>query len=420
MVLGRNGYAYPSLARNVEIGRFDVMNSTPAAGDVRKQVQVLNMTNLSSMERRKGRLASTCWQDWKLWKKRVQSAPQAVYVGSQASAEDAISESGVNLEDYAHRNSITPHSTGIPEEPTIEPDSVDGMGAIALSDSGEYYTHFGPSSNLALASHLYGYSSFHDESRSRLASRVQYLPPEPEATALLQQYFGTVGLFSPCIQEDTILATYKELRRNDPQYVRRSWLALLYMIFADTHGLRSYASPPDAAMEVSQKCFQKALKLAIPETITYSDLETVQLLCLTTCHLQGSTSSAQAWTFHVLAVKAAMQIGLHHTDSYSNLSLLQRETRKRTWFWCVVNDCLLSVHFGRPSIIQSALTKMDLPVDISSVFPAGGQSPSVLKSSLIYYNSIIRLSVLISPILAQIYDDNVGSHKNRTVFETYI
>ncbi|OQU99898.1 Fungal specific transcription factor domain-containing protein, partial [Cladophialophora immunda] len=296
---------------------------------------------------------------------------------SQASAEDAISESGVNLEDYAHRNSITPHSTGIPEEPTIEPDSVDGMGAIALSDNGEYYTHFGPSSNLALVHDPPFRMTYQNLSPRTL--KVQYLPPEPEATALLQQYFGTVGLFSPCIQEDTILATYKELRRNDPHY----------------------ASPPDAAMEVSQKCFQKALKLAIPETITYSDLETVQLLCLTT-------------------FKAAMQIGLHHTDSYSNLSLLLRETRKRTWFWCVVNDCLLSVHFGRPSIIQSALTKMDLPVDISGVFPAGGQSPSVLKSSLIYYNSIIRLSVLISPILAQIYDDNVGSHKNRTVFETYI
>jgi hypothetical protein len=69
---------------------------------------------------------------------------------------------------------------------------------------------------------------------------------------------------------------------------------------------------------------------------------TVQMLCLLTCHLQGSPDSAQAWTFHVLAVKAAMQIGLHAPGSSGDLSLLQREMRKRTWFWCVHNDAYVS------------------------------------------------------------------------------
>lgn len=59
-------------------------------------------------------------------------------------------------------------------------------------------------------------------------------------------------------------------------------------------------------------------------------------------YLEGTTSSSLAWTLHGLAVKGAYQLGLHVMDSKS-LSQTDREVRRRSWYWCVMNDRLVSV-----------------------------------------------------------------------------
>lgn len=55
-------------------------------------------------------------------------------------------------------------------------------------------------------------------------------------------------------------------------------------------------------------------------------------------YLQGTQKSVQAWTIHGLAVKAALQLGLHSKDASKAFPSLEQETRKRTWFGCVVLD----------------------------------------------------------------------------------
>ncbi|KAK5056800.1 hypothetical protein LTR84_012332 [Exophiala bonariae] len=327
-----------------------------------------------------------------------------------------------------------------PEHAPIEHDAVDGMGSIALSDEGEHRPYHGPSANLVLVRELtialaevnkmvhtgsrmvsrraipkIGRSirptildslSFGRVGGARAGMSVQDLPPNSEASNLLAEYFKTVGLFFPCIHQDTFIAKYNDFRRDGTRNARRTWLALLYMIFASTHEIESYASPTDSTMEVSRRYRQTAVSLIMPEAITYSDLETVQMLCLMTCHLQGSPDSAQAWTFHVLSVKAAMQIGLHAPGGSEDLSLLQREMRKRTWFWCIHNDALLSAHLGRPPIIQKSLTTMTLPLDITDAFPTTRQSRSVMAASVTYFTALIGLSGIITDVLAQLYSNN--------------
>jgi len=55
-------------------------------------------------------------------------------------------------------------------------------------------------------------------------------------------------------------------------------------------------------------------------------------------YLQGTQKSIEAWVVHGLAVKAAMQLGLHSSEACKGLSSLEREIRKRTWFGCVIHD----------------------------------------------------------------------------------
>ncbi|TPR06625.1 Cytochrome P450 family protein [Aspergillus niger] len=189
----------------------------------------------------------------------------------------------------------------------VKTDGVDGMGVITLSDSATFSSYFGPSSNVALVYELTrvlknlsgapvnlvnpraeGVEASHNQQsnvttspslipRAMTAAGAHNLPPEPEATSLLHEYFDTIGLFFPCIYRDTFLAKYRVFRRNDSSPASRSWQALLFVMFAVMYQMRSFASPTDAEDKLSWEFLQKALNLAMPEAVIDSDLETAAL-----------------------------------------------------------------------------------------------------------------------------------------------
>ena len=64
----------------------------------------------------------------------------------------------------------------------------------------------------------------------------------------------------------------------------------------------------------------------------------VQCLLLMAQYRQGTQRSDQAWNLHGLAVRAAIQLGLHSRTASLGLSPLEAEIRKRTWFGCVILD----------------------------------------------------------------------------------
>lgn len=93
----------------------------------------------------------------------------------------------------------------------------------------------------------------------------------------------------------------------------------------------------------------------------------VQYLLLTGQYLQGTQRSVEAWTVHGLAVKAALQLGLHSTAASSRFSALDQEFRKRTWYGCVVLDRTLSMTFGRPAAIPDDYIKIQLPENLGPI-----------------------------------------------------
>jgi hypothetical protein len=64
----------------------------------------------------------------------------------------------------------------------------------------------------------------------------------------------------------------------------------------------------------------------------------VQSLLLSSQYLQGTNRSLETWNVHGLAVKAAYQLGLHSRVALSRYSPVERESRTRTWFGCVLLD----------------------------------------------------------------------------------
>lgn len=68
----------------------------------------------------------------------------------------------------------------------------------------------------------------------------------------------------------------------------------------------------------------------------------VQLFLLMETYLEGTTSSSLTWSLHGLAVKGAYQLGLHVVGS-KGTSQIDREVRRRSWYWCVINDRYVSI-----------------------------------------------------------------------------
>lgn len=81
-------------------------------------------------------------------------------------------------------------------------------------------------------------------------------------------------------------------------------------------------------------------------------------------YLQGTQKSVQAWTIHGLAVKAAFQLGLHSKHATGSFSPLDQETRRRTWYACIVLDRYDQVS----SLFCAFIFHLDMSVTYARVF----------------------------------------------------
>ena len=127
------------------------------------------------------------------------------------------------------------------------------------------------------------------------------IPPDTEAMNLIREYFGTAGLIFPCIHEANFIATYHEMRRSNFELATRSWLGMLYMIFAHVHATRSLSFPSGEALKSSVMFYRGALSMLLPGILFDSGLENGESLSSApevifplSSWLLGSASSAAA------------------------------------------------------------------------------------------------------------------------------
>ncbi|GFF96416.1 transcriptional activator protein acu-15 [Aspergillus udagawae] len=331
-------------------------------------------------------------------------------------------------------------------------DPIDAMGAVTFADE-EDCGYFGPSSNIAFLRHLSRAVSHRESNQNEINTpRIDQItydggfvsatrPPSPlsghtptagrpglvtnptlpsseETLQLIRRYFYDTGLLFPYIHPPTFLETYDEFK-NNAKKVRRTWLGLLSIMLAMAKVTAvSGHAPAETRIKESTVYYRQALNLCRGEMLRGTTLEVVQYLLLMGQYLQGTQKSVQAWTVHGLAVKAALQLGLHSKDASQAFSPLEREIRKRTWFGCVVLDRTLSMTFGRPPAIPDSYVQLDLPV-VDSV---GQGQPFVddktIRHSIQFFNSTITLYKQMGTIIDQVYGQNLGCGPGLSVGET--
>ncbi|KAJ5653397.1 hypothetical protein N7490_000400 [Penicillium lividum] len=319
-------------------------------------------------------------------------------------------------------------------------DSVDAMGAISFADE-EDSGFFGPSSNIAFLRHLSGAviqqgyllspgaaeDGFVSVSKPPLPPRqsaqdkvnVFALPPQSETLALIHLYFSETGLLYPYIYPPTFLATYHHMAQENFAGVRKSWLGLLNMILAmATITAESNGVSADTRIAESDVFYQRGLGLCGGELLRGTTLELVQFNLLAGQYLQGTQKSVQVWNVHGLAVKGALQLGLHSKHASRTFSLIEQETRKRTWYCCVMLDRTLSMTFGRPAAIPDSYVKLELPLVHqleSSLAIVDDETSSLIVS---FFNSTVTLYKNLWNVLESLYGQNMGCEDPLPVSET--
>ncbi|KAH6667419.1 fungal-specific transcription factor domain-containing protein [Halenospora varia] len=375
----------------------------------------------------------------------------------EAESDDSCHESLQGVSGVWHESPKNRTGGNSQEVVTLE-DETDGIGGVIFGveqDCG----FFGPSSNIALNRHICRaaaqlsctvqcWSNTSENESQRLQSEigVMYasrpsspsghrvarkgtrsqnkhltdicsLPSEERTCELISQYFQDTGLLFPYIHEGSFWETYENMRSSNFRRMRRSWLGLLNMVMAlATSTTINAESSAETRARESNVYYKRAMALCEKQMMRGTSLEIVQFLLLMGQYLQGTQRSVETWTIHGLAVKAALQLGLHSSKASKHLSPLIQEYRKRTWYGCVVLDRTLSMTFGRPAAIPDDYVIIDLPCYID----AGGASEPAEprhEASVQFFNATIALYKIMWNVIKTSYDGNLGSDRHMSVVD---
>ncbi|TDZ53191.1 putative transcriptional regulatory protein [Colletotrichum trifolii] len=161
---------------------------------------------------------------------------------------------------------------------------------------------------------------------------------------------------------------------------------------------------------VSEVYYRRAKALSMGQMMTVANLEVVQVMLLMSQYLQGSQRSIQTWAIHGVAVKAALELGLHSELALQRNGPLEREVRTRTWYGCVMLDRTLSMTFGRPPIIPQTYIRTSLPRHLIQE-PGGPEASrwSKVEGSTLFWNLSITLYSVMTAVIDELYETNIAS-----------
>ncbi|KAF2240182.1 hypothetical protein BU26DRAFT_386877, partial [Trematosphaeria pertusa] len=156
------------------------------------------------------------------------------------------------------------------------------------------------------------------------------LPSDQDLLGLVNQFFATVGIVLPYVDKSFLLHDGTQLGQRAIWQSSKPGRALLNIICA--HAAFTLRS-------TNAEVFYRRTLLILDElTLRGSSLELVQALLLLCCFQQNTQRSIASWTYHAVAVKAALQLGLHSPAPYDEHGMQKRELLKRLWFGVIIQD----------------------------------------------------------------------------------
>ncbi|CAK7237030.1 hypothetical protein SEUCBS140593_009820 [Sporothrix eucalyptigena] len=223
------------------------------------------------------------------------------------------------------------------------------------------------------------------------------LPDRKTVDVLVESFFiNTISLIAIFDRRDF----FAELEScySNPLRAENRFLCLLYMAMAI--GLIMATPVPgsdeeaiiravrDQSHDQAELFFRSAKCLANPlDNIEETDFWSVQALTLTTVYMLAASRRNTAYSFHGMAVRSAIAIGLHRNEAMVKLPQDEVELRCNLWKSLYVLDRFISAALGRPTAISdndctdNALKDSVMPPQIARIDPPGHASASSHSSA---------------------------------------
>ncbi|KAK5120928.1 hypothetical protein LTR85_005712 [Meristemomyces frigidus] len=189
------------------------------------------------------------------------------------------------------------------------------------------------------------------------AIRLSDVSPDV-ASRLFHGYMKHVATRYPVLQSTWIYDLHcRRDRIHDPY--ERSTLHLVYAIagrFLQTTGETSSSFFPDR--------HQAQVLQDLDEMLRYHDTRSVVTLLLLAIYSLRAEGGPGAWTYIGLAMRIAIDLGLHRQTTAMNRLGFDVEMRKRLFWSCYTMDRQISIPLGRPFSVADHDIDIELPLDV--------------------------------------------------------
>ncbi|KAH8887594.1 hypothetical protein GQ53DRAFT_796170 [Thozetella sp. PMI_491] len=211
-------------------------------------------------------------------------------------------------------------------------------------------------------------------SGNQVQSVIKCLPPKHIAEFLVQIYFEFAQTICFYAEEEWIYEKLSLLYDSpgDATSADAAWICSIFMVlaigtqFVHMSSAQSKTGPlgdDDRGEEVGTTFYKAATKL-LPDIITIASTESVQACLLLGHYTLPLDAHGLAYTYLGLAVKMAIQNGMHRKYTGLELDPWTIETRNRLWWTAYTVERRICVLHGRPPSITPAEVDADLPKDL--------------------------------------------------------
>jgi hypothetical protein len=241
-----------------------------------------------------------------------------------------------------------------------------------------------------------------------------------QADNFVNCYWEFVHPLFPVLHRPTFVRKYEQLwsdAANPAEYTSEdeeaAFTSTLNLVFAV--GCK-FSSLIDAAQKssVSDNFYQRARQAYPFDILDSTSISLVQMLVLMAVYLQSTEYASRCWNSAGLAIRMAQSLGLHvDQNGRKNNTQLEVQMRRRIWHTCSSIDRLLSMTFGRPSMIGRSTT-VPIPALIDDEYLSDrieAKQPGGVNSRLGLFVSSCELFEILEEILDLFYRDGGNGAK---------
>ncbi|KAF5613348.1 acu-15-like transcription activator [Fusarium sp. NRRL 25303] len=238
------------------------------------------------------------------------------------------------------------------------------------------------------------------------------LPPRRLADHLVERYFERIYWIYPVFDKQAFEHGYKSLwlpsgQSACPDEYRNLGLgedATTVAFFSSLNAIFAlgciFSNLSTAAKTKAYEVFFSRAKDKVNlELLDINDLSVVQTLVLVALVLQGTSFPDRCWNTTGLACRVAQGLGLHSLPPYNQQESRVQRIRRRTWHGCIVLDTLVSMTFGRPTMITS-ISMLSLPDRTIINLPNTDDNEDI---KLQFQIETVRLSIILDSMLSKVY-----------------